>query len=164
MQLAPQGPICEPGWVGGAAHLVELAVYSSLFAASFLAATILPFSSEAALAAALLAGQQPWSVLIAVASTGNILGSAVNWGIGRAAAGAAPGALRIDPQKLERAEHWYRKYGRWSLLLSWVPVIGDPLTVAAGFLREPFWIFLALVAIAKIGRYLVVAAILLNWI
>lgn len=144
--------------------MAELAVYASLFAASFLAATILPFSSEAALAAALLAGQQPWAALIVVASAGNILGSAVNWGIGRAAALAAPGKLRIDPQKLQRAENWYRTYGRWSLLLSWVPVIGDPLTVAAGFLREPFWIFLVLVAIAKIGRYLAVAAILLNWV
>jgi len=144
--------------------LTALAVYGSLFAASFLAATILPFSSEAALAAVLLAGREPWGLLIAVASLGNILGSAVNWGIGRAAAQAAPGKLRIDREKLRRAEGWYHKYGRWSLLLSWVPVIGDPLTVVAGFLREPLWIFLIFVSIAKIGRYLAVAAIALKWV
>lgn len=62
------------------------------------------------------------------------------------------------------AQHWYRRYGRWSLLLSWVPIIGDPLTIAAGVLREPFPVFLLLVATAKIGRYLVLAGIVLNWV
>lgn len=58
---------------------------------------------------------------------------------------------------------WYHRYGRWSLLLSWVPVVGDPLTVAAGVLREPLWSFVVLVAVAKVARYLTVAAATLSW-
>ena len=61
------------------------------------------------------------------------------------------------------AEGWYRRYGRWSLLGAWLPVVGDPLTVVAGVLREPFWVFLALVTVAKGGRYLVLAAGVLAW-
>lgn len=65
-------------------------------------------------------------------------------------------------RSLEKASRAYRHYGRWSLLLSWAPIIGDPLTVAAGVLREPFWSFLVLVTIAKVGRYLVLATVTLN--
>jgi membrane protein YqaA with SNARE-associated domain len=68
----------------------------------------------------------------------------------------------VSAQALARAEGWYRRWGRWSLLLSWAPVIGDPLTVAAGVLKEPFLPFLALVALAKVGRYLVVASVALG--
>lgn len=89
---------------------------------------------------------------------GNVLGSVVNWLIGR-------GIERFhgrpwvpaNPAKLDRATKWYHRYGRWSLLLSWVPVVGDPLTVVAGALREPLWSFVAIVAVAKVTRYLIVA-------
>lgn len=136
-----------------------MSVIAGLFVTAFLAATILPFSSEAALTAALLASEQPWLVLIAAASVGNVLGSVTNWMIGRGLAQAREGRLSAaNEARLDRAEHWYRKWGRWSLLLSWVPVIGDPLTVAAGLLREPLRVFLPLVALAKTGRYLAVAA------
>jgi membrane protein YqaA with SNARE-associated domain len=136
----------------------ELAAYGGLFAAAFIAATILPMQSEAALAALLAGGSFPAAALIAVASLGNVLGSVVNWLIGR-------GIERFrdrpwfpaSPAKLHRATRWYRRYGRWSLLLSWAPVIGDPLTVVAGALGEPLWSFVAIVAIAKVARYLVVA-------
>jgi len=70
----------------------------------------------------------------------------------------------LSHEGMERASGWYRKYGRWSLLLSWVPIIGDPLTVVAGFLREPLWSFVILVGIAKFARYFVVAALALQWI
>jgi membrane protein YqaA with SNARE-associated domain len=63
---------------------------------------------------------------------------------------------------MAQAEDWYRRYGKASLLLSWVPIIGDPLTVVAGVLREPFWSFTVLVGIAKLGRYLTLTAITLN--
>ncbi|MCW0072896.1 DedA family protein, partial [Burkholderia pseudomallei] len=63
----------------------------------------------------------------------------------------------VKPAALARAEGWYSRYGRWSLLLSWAPVIGDPLTVIAGVLREPLPTFVAIVTIAKVGRYLAVA-------
>ena len=69
----------------------------------------------------------------------------------------------VKPDALARAEGWYRRWGRWSLLLSWVPVIGDPLTLVAGVMREPWWSFLLLVTLAKAGRYGVLAMITLGW-
>ncbi|MDQ6438033.1 YqaA family protein [Mesorhizobium sp. LHD-90] len=137
----------------------EVAAYGGLFAAAFVAATILPMQSEAALAALLMTHSFPPAALIAVASVGNVLGSVVNWAIGRGI-----GKLRgrtwfpASPAKLDRAARWYRRYGRWSLLLSWAPIIGDPLTVVAGALREPLWSFVLIVAFAKVARYLAVAA------
>lgn len=138
---------------------LDLAAYAGLFALAFLAATLVPAQSEIALAALLVAGDQPAAALLAAASVGNVLGSVVNWGLGRAAA-----RLRDRPwfpvpaEALARAEGWYRRWGRWSLLLSWAPIVGDPLTVAAGVLREPLATFLVLVTAAKVGRYLAVAA------
>ncbi|WDD91828.1 DedA family protein [Burkholderia sp. FERM BP-3421] len=134
-----------------------------LFAASLLAATLFPLQSEALLAGLLIAGKQaPW-LLIAVASAGNIAGSALNWVLGRFIEHFRTRRwFPVKPAALERAERWYRRYGRWSLLLScWAPVIGDPLTVIAGVLREPLPTFLAIVACAKIARYLVVAWLIL---
>lgn len=136
----------------------ELAAYGGLFAIAFVAATILPMQSEAALVALLASGSFPSAALIAVASLGNVLGAVVNWIIGR-------GIERfrgrpwfpVSPAKLDRVTNWYRRYGRWSLLLSWAPVMGDPLTVAAGVLREPLWSFIAIVTVAKVARYLAVA-------
>ncbi|WP_395015269.1 YqaA family protein [Dongia sp.] len=144
--------------------MTELAVYAGLFVTALAAATILPMQSEAVLAGLLLAGSQPAWLLILVASIGNVLGSTVNWLLGR-------GVERFrgrrwfpaSNQALERAQTWYRRYGKWSLLLSWAPIIGDPLTLAAGILREPLGVFLLLVTIAKVGRYLVLAAIVLSW-
>ncbi len=140
------------------------ALYVGLFLSAFAAATILPMQSEAALVAALLADYPPWLV-IATASVGNVLGSAVNWLLGRGIERFR--SRRWFPIKegaFDRTQRWYRRYGKWSLLLSWVPVIGDPLTVMAGVLREPFPVFLLLVTIAKVGRYLVLAVIALHWI
>lgn len=137
-----------------------LTAYTALFSAAFLAATIFPAQSEAALAALLVAGEHPAGVLIAVASVGNVLGSVVNWVLGR-------GLERFkdrrwfpaSPAALARAQGWYQRYGKWSLLASWAPFVGDPLTVMAGVMREPFPVFLVLVTIAKVGRYLVLAAL-----
>ena len=138
--------------------MADVAAYAGLFAAAFLASTLLPAQSEALVAGLLLADYTPWLVL-AVASVGNVLGSALNWLLGR-------GIERFRDRRwfpanalaLKKAEGWYRRYGKWSLLLSWVPIIGDPLTVIAGVLREPFPVFLLLVTFGKVGRYLVIAA------
>lgn len=145
--------------------MADWAVYSGLFATAFAAATVLPLQSEAVLAGLLFMDTYPVAALVTVATIGNILGSVVNWMIGR---GIERFRTRrwfpVDPARLDRATDWYQRYGRWSLLLSWLPVIGDPLTVVAGILREPLWSFVAIVALAKLSRYLVVAAMVLNWI
>ncbi|MER8520710.1 DedA family protein [Mesorhizobium sp. M0622] len=142
----------------------ELAIYGGLFLTAFAAATILPMQSEAALAGLLLTGSHAPALLIAFAGAGNVLGSIVNWWLGR---GIDRFRNRkwfpVKPSALTRATRWYQRYGRWSLLLSWLPLVGDPLTVVAGALREPFWSFLAIVTIAKVGRYLALAAMTLSW-
>ncbi|MES0037782.1 DedA family protein [Mesorhizobium sp. M0046] len=142
----------------------ELAIYGGLFLTAFAAATILPMQSEAALAGLLLTGSHAPALLIAFAGAGNVLGSIVNWWLGR---GIDRFRNRkwfpVRPSALTRATRWYQRYGRWSLLLSWLPLVGDPLTVVAGALREPFWSFLAIVTIAKVGRYLALTAMTLSW-
>ena len=128
-----------------------------------IAATILPAQSEAALVALLQAGTWSTAGLLVSASAGNVLGAVVNYGLGRAAGRFA--GRRWFPASapaLMRAERWYRRWGRWSLLLSWAPFVGDPITVVAGVLREPLWSFLLLVTIAKAGRYLVLTAVVLG--
>lgn len=139
--------------------MTNLAVYAGLFAVAFLAATLLPALSEPTLAALLAAGEQPIAMLLAVASIGNVAGSTVNWALGRGVASWHNRRwLPVSAEALTRAEAWYRRWGRWSLLLSWMPVVGDALTVAAGMLREPLPVFLVLVTVAKVARYLAVAA------
>jgi membrane protein YqaA with SNARE-associated domain len=144
--------------------MTDLAVYAGLFITALAAGTILPMQSEAALVALLLAGAQPPWLLITVASSGNVLGSVVNWLLGRGIERFRDRAwFPAKQDRLKRAQRWYQRYGKWSLLLSAAPVVGDPLTVIAGVLREPFPMFLLLVSISKVGRYLILAAATLHW-
>lgn len=134
-----------------------LAACLGLFLSAFLSATFLPGQSEAVLAA-LVANQYPAAWLVAVASAGNTLGSLLNWLLGRGLERFRDRRwFPVGPGALARAQRWYGRWGRWSLLLSWAPVIGDPLTLVAGVMRERLGVFLALVALAKTARYLVVA-------
>lgn len=143
--------------------MIDLSAYLGLFAIAFVAATILPAQSEAALVALLVAGTQSPVMLVAVASVGNVLGAVVNWALGRGVERFRDRKwFPVQPAQLERATGWYRRWGRWSLLLSWAPIGGDALTVAAGVLREPLWSFVLLVAIAKTLRYVVLALVTLN--
>ncbi|MBB3314745.1 membrane protein YqaA with SNARE-associated domain [Rhizobium sp. BK181] len=143
--------------------MTDLAVYIGLFLMAFAAATIFPMQSEAGLIALILANQHPVFALILAATIGNVLGSTINWLLGL-------GIERFRDKRwfpirqpaLDKAQRWYRRYGKWSLLLSWVPVIGDPITIVAGVLREPFPMFLLLVTIAKTTRYAVLAAVTLG--
>lgn len=142
----------------------DLAACLGLFAAAFLAATIIPAQSETALVLLLLTGDLPAAVLVAVAGAGNVLGSVVNWLLGR---GIDRFRNRpwfpVSAARLEQAQDWYRHYGKWSLLASWVPFIGDPITVVAGVLKVPLATFLILVSVAKVGRYAVLAAATSGW-
>jgi membrane protein YqaA with SNARE-associated domain len=143
--------------------MTDLSAYLGLFAIAFVAATILPAQSEAALVALLLAGAQSPVALVAVASVGNVLGAVVNWALGRGVERFRDRKwFPVKPAQLDRATGWYHRWGRWSLLLSWAPIGGDALTVAAGVLREPLWSFLLLVGVAKTLRYVVLAAVTLN--
>ena len=138
--------------------------YLSLFCVAFIAATLLPAQSELMLVGLLALGEQPAWTLIAVATAGNVLGAGVNWLLGRYCIYFKDRPwFPAQEESLAKAEAWYRKYGRWSLLLSWAPFIGDPLTVIAGVLREPFVSFCCIVLAAKLGRYLVVAGAALHW-
>lgn len=134
-----------------------------LFGVSFLAATILPFYSEVLLFAQLEAGGTPW-LLVVVATAGNTLGSVVNWALGRF-------LLRFQDRRwfffsraqVDRAQRWFRRFGVWCLLLAWMPVGGDALTLVAGIMRTPLPLFLVLVALGKAVRYVSVAA-LAGWL
>ena len=144
--------------------MTDFAASSGLFSAALLAATLFPAQSELVLAGLLVAGNQPPWALVAVATVGNVLGSVINWGLGRYLEHFQDRRwFPVKRQALHKAERWYHRYGRWSLLLSWAPFIGDPLTLAAGVLREPFPSFIGIVTLAKLGRYLVLAAITLQW-
>lgn len=132
--------------------------YLALLAVSFLAATVFPAQSELVLAGMLVSGAYDSAVLLLVATLGNTAGACVNWLLGRFIHRYEGKRWFPFPRdKLARAERWYRKWGRWSLLLSWAPVVGDALTVLAGVARVPLWTFVALVLVAKGGRYLVLA-------
>ena len=131
--------------------------YLGLHLSALLAATIVPFSSEVLFGGMVASGEfETWKLLLA-ASTGNTLGALINWSLGRY-------CLRwqdrrwfpFSPKQLDRTSHYFNRYGAWTILFAWVPIIGDPMTFAAGVLRMPFLLFLILVTISKTGRYLVV--------
>ena len=132
-------------------------IYLSLFAISFLAATILPFSSELTLAGLIATSNYDNLFLLIVASFGNVLGSVVNWVLGFYSRNLTTKKwFPFKETQIERSSKWFRKFGKWSLLFAWVPVVGDPLTLVAGILRVKFIEFIILVAIGKVSRYLIV--------
>lgn len=132
-------------------------LYLTVFSSAFLAATIVPFASEIALTGALAAGGAVhW--LVIVATLGNSLGAVVNWAIGRFIERFRDRRwFPANREQLERAQAWFRRYGIWSLLFAWLPVVGEPLTVVAGAMRVHIAPFLILVTIGKGLRYVVLA-------
>ena len=132
-------------------------IYLSLFAISFLAATILPFSSELTLAGLIATSDYDNLLLLIAASFGNVLGSVVNWALGSYSRNLTTKKwFPFKETQIERSSKWFRKFGKWSLLFAWVPVVGDPLTLVAGILRVKFIDFIILVAIGKVSRYLII--------
>jgi membrane protein YqaA with SNARE-associated domain len=125
-----------------------------LFASAFLAATLLPLSSELILLALLHDGGDA-VLLWAVATLGNTLGSAVNWLLGRYLLHFQQRRwFYFSSAQIDRAQGWFQRYGFWSLLLAWVPLGGDALTLIAGVMRLRLWLFLLLVGSGKALRYL----------
>ena len=132
--------------------------YLSLFVSALLAATLIPAQSEGLLIVLILDGFYVFWWLVLAASIGNTLGSVINWMLGRYLERFQNKTwFPVSEQGLQSAQQRFQKYGLWSLLLSWVPIIGDPLTVVAGFMRVRFLPFLLVVAVAKFGRYLAIA-------
>lgn len=134
-----------------------------LFISAFGAATLLPLQSEAVLLGTFVQGKYAALPLIAIASLGNILGSCVNWWLGlKIERYKNKTWFPVSEAKMLQAQGIYQKYGYWSLLLSWTPIIGDPITLIAGLLKENFWRFLLLVSVAKTGRYAFIFFIFIN--
>tara|TARA_B100000780_G_C21081911_1_gene435721 strand:- start:271 stop:690 length:420 start_codon:yes stop_codon:yes gene_type:complete len=129
--------------------------YISLFLISFLAATIFPASSELTLIGLLKANTYNYYLLLGSASLGNILGSVFNWLLGFYFSKYINKKwFPFKNNQIKTASKWFNKFGIWSLFFSWVPIIGDPLTFLAGVLQIRFVIFLTLVALGKISRYI----------
>jgi membrane protein YqaA with SNARE-associated domain len=152
-------------WRAGEIKVTDPIALVGLFVTCLAAGAIVPIPSEAAFVALMLTGDFSVWTLVAVATTGNVAGSTINWFIGL-------GAARFEGKPwfpasaaaLERGRRWYHRYGRWSLLLSWLPLLGDPLTIVAGVMREPIWSFLIIVSIAKFSRYAMLAGVTLAWL
>ncbi|GGO78695.1 membrane protein [Marinobacterium nitratireducens] len=131
--------------------------YFLLFAGAFAAATILPFYSEVYLAALLMERPEQWPLLWLVATLGNTGGAVVNWWLGRFMLHYQDRRwFPARKQELERAQRWFQRFGVWSLLLAWLPIGGDALTFIGGLMKVRLDLFIALVAIGKGLRYLVV--------
>jgi membrane protein YqaA with SNARE-associated domain len=137
-----------------------LGILASLFVSAFLAATLVPGVSEVALTGVLASDAAPVGLAVLVATIGNTLGSCVNWGLGRYFAHLRDHRwFPVPRDRFERYSEWFRRWGVWSLLFSWMPIIGDPLTVIAGIARTPLVLFTAIVFLAKAARYLVLAGV-----
>ncbi|WP_027054126.1 YqaA family protein [Mesorhizobium erdmanii] len=134
-------------------------LYGALFINAFLAATILPVSSEAVLAGLVVSGRGDPALLLAVATIGNTLGSVVNWVLGRGIDSFRNKRwFPVTSDRYEQACRTFRCFGEWILLFAWLPVVGDALTLAAGAARVNLGVFVALVAIGKAARYAVIIA------
>ncbi|MCC3305861.1 YqaA family protein [Sneathiella sp. HT1-7] len=135
----------------------DLTAYVSLFFSALLSATILPGTSEAAMVLLLNEGQGLPVLLFTVAVIGNVLGSVVNWILGRYFTHFKDRKwFPLKEKQYDRAVGWFDHYGKWTLLLSWAPFFGDPLTIVAGAMRVHFGFFLLLVTLGKAARYLFV--------
>ena len=134
--------------------MTPLSAHLALAFSAFLSATLLPGSSEAALL--LFTTQHPQHIhsLLVVATLANVLGSCLNYAMGRGLAAPLLQTWLGGPSDAKiRGKWWFQRFGAWSLLLAWVPIIGDPLTVIAGAMKIPFTHFLVLVGLGKAARY-----------
>ncbi len=144
--------------------MTVLAACWLLFGSAFLSATLLPGSSEAVLLGFLASGTGKPALLVTAASLGNIAGATVNWGMGRCFLIFKDRSwFPIKDATNARAQAWFARYGIWSLLLSWVPIIGDPLTLVAGIMRVSIGQFLIFVAVGKVLRYGLIVLVWQNW-
>jgi membrane protein YqaA with SNARE-associated domain len=131
--------------------------YPGLFVVCFLSATILPLASEAFLLGMLFLGFDPWWSVI-LATTGNCFGSTTNYLLGMLGDTKWITRMGASMERIHQFEVKVRKYGHWMALLTWVPVIGDPLMLALGFFRVEWKMVLPLMVFGKLLRYLVIVS------
>ena len=132
-----------------------------LFASSFLAATIIPAQSEMVLVATYLSAKYSVILLLVIATLGNVLGSVANYFLGfYLIKFKGRKWFPASEEKIVQYGKLYQKWGVFSLLLAWVPIIGDPLTLVAGVFKANIWLFLLLVTIGKFSRYLILILML----
>jgi len=125
----------------------------TLFFSALVSSTLFPGGSEALVLYRIHEGDTPSSVLL-TATSGNVLGSLITYGMGWFGSAALHHRfLRINEAHIERSRQWFDHYGKLSLLLAWLPIVGDPLCLVAGILKSSFWWFLILVSLGKLGRY-----------
>lgn len=129
--------------------------YISLFFVALMAATILPISSEALLIY-YLHDEKSAILLLIAAGVGNTLGSIINYYIGKKGSEYLIRKEKISTIRLQKSENIFKRYGGYALLLSWLPIIGDPLTLVAGLLHYDIKKFITFVAISKFGRYVLI--------
>ena len=130
--------------------------YLLLFASAFLAATIIPFYSEVVFVSLLIEGKNVLALWL-VATSGNTLGAAVNWVLGRYLLHFQDRRwFPFKQNSLEKSQRWFQRYGVWSLLFAWLPVGGDALPFIAGIMRVRWWLMILLCGIGKGSRYLVI--------
>ena len=138
--------------------MTEANAFLGLFLSSFLAATLIPAQSELGLGYLVIDTNYSMALLITIASLGNTAGATINWFLGQGIAGSLARLEKIQTStRYSTLINWYEKYGQWTLLLSWAPFIGDPITVIAGILKVPLKTFLLIVALAKTSRYIIIA-------
>ncbi|MBL4760800.1 MAG: DedA family protein [Mariprofundaceae bacterium] len=131
----------------------------SLFFSALISSTLFPGGSEALLLYRLHEGGSAFA-LVMIATVGNVLGSLITYAMGRLGSKAIHKRwLRMDEQKVERAESWFERYGQVSLLFAWLPIVGDPLCLVAGLLRSPLLWFVVLVSLGKLARYALLAGV-----
>lgn len=134
----------------------------ALFTLSFLASTVVPLGSEWLLVLMVASGTDPVAA-VSVATAGNTAGAVTTYGIGLTGGKwLTRRVLRMDESSITRTKERYRKYGSWSLLLSWLPIVGDPLCLVGGILKVQWWRFLSLVTVGKLARYWAVAWIVIR--
>ena len=137
------------------AYLITNFGYLGLFLISFLAATLLPLGSEAAVTLMAIAEFNPSRILI-VATIGNSLGALINYLVGKwGAAFIFTKYIQVDQSTLEKLEKVYGRWGAPVLFFAWLPFVGDTLTVAAGVLRVNIYVFTFWVVLGKLFRYYV---------
>lgn len=139
----------------------DILALGGLFTSAFLAATIIPAQSEIVLGGLLLTGRYDTALLVLIATLGNVLGACVNWLLGKYVGHFQHRRwFPVKKEALEKAATTYQRYGTWTLLFSWVPIVGDALTVIAGVLRTNFILFVVLVTAGKLARYIAIVTML----